>query len=195
MERAVSTILALAVTGLVGLTAPEALAQESGSASVLVGPGYTFGQQPVDGRISLRGEAGLATGDAATLGIVIPLTLAAHTGDDEFQLSLRRSIVELAPSLRARVAPLAVVTPYVDAGFGGALFLRNDEGEDFFDDAGDNDDIRSVAAMARAALGVEIGDPDAGMVFIVEPIGVNDYILSGDDQIRLSSMLGVGGTF
>ena len=164
-----------------------------GTASILVGPGFTMGNQPIDGRLSVRGETILVSGDAAELGFVFPIGIAAYSDEQDYSLDFRRTIIDVTPSLRLRGTPLAVISPYVDGGAGVAIFTRDVEGNYF--GPGD-DDIANVAPVLHAALGAEIGGaPDGGLVFIVEPIQVNDYILPGEDGLRFASMIGVGATF
>lgn len=165
-----------------------------GAASVLVGPGYTAGNQPIDGRLSVRGETILAASEAAELGLVLPITVAAYSDEQDYSLDFRRTIIDVTPSLRGRIAPLALIHPYLDAGFGMAIFTRDVEGNYF---GANDDDIANIAPVAHAALGAEIGRTtgDGGLVFILEPISVNDYILPGPDGLRFASMLGLGATF
>jgi hypothetical protein len=132
----------------------------------------------------------LATGEAVALGLVVPVTVQS-SADAGFGLDIDRTAIEVAPSLRLHAAPLAVVSPYLDAGAGGAFGFSGEE--DIFTE----DETQQVAFLGRAALGLSFGrqDDPGNVTFILEPIGTQLYVLEGEDNVEFSSMLGVGARF
>ena len=204
-----STLLSVAAIGLtVAVTGPahaqqttqievepDATEQHRGSASILVGPGYTTAVDRADARISLRGEAPLVAGQVATLGVMVPVTIASQTVADEFAVDVNRTAVDINPGLRGRIAPTAAIQAYLDAGIGVGIFTDDIEAAYF--NAEEGTDIQRVAPSARAGIGLEFGgSPEGGLVLVIEPLAVNGYLLPGNETgVRMSSMIGLGATF
>ena len=203
-----NTLLTVATIGLATAVTTSAHAQPvteievdrpaetyRGSASVLVGPGYTTTTDRADARLSLRGEAPLVAGQVATLGVMVPVTIASQTVEGEFALDVNRTAIDINPSLRGRIAPTAAIQAYLDVGVGLGIFTDDIEAGYF--GAEEDTEIQRVAPSGRAGIGLELGgSPEGGFVFIVEPLAVNGYLLPDNEQgIRMSSMIGLGATF
>lgn len=186
MKTLVPTLITLGL-----LASPAAFAQSSrGGIQVLAGPGYTFDDEGMDGRLSLRGELPLMGEEALELGFVVPVTLASSTATG-IGFEAGRSLMEIAPSLRARILPYAVARPYADAGAGMVFSL----GETL--DPLQEGTMSNNGFLARGAVGIELGPSteEGGFFFIVEPLNAQLYVINLEESLRLSSMLGVGALF
>lgn len=163
----------------------------AGGATLLVGPGYWAEDAPARLRLSIRGEAALATSDKVGLGLVIPLDIAS-SGQDGFGWSTDRTLLEFVPAARLRVAPESVVRGYADAGVGPWLSLR--ETNTVFGSA----ESQRTGLMTSTALGLEIGEVEAeSITFVVEPIRLRTYFTNDEDRLRADygGMIGVGVRF
>lgn len=171
------------------LSAPQAQAVDNGS--VLIGVGYRTAERddPQTMRLSLRSELPVTSPAAASLGIVLPLSLAT-SGESGFGWSTQTTAVELAPSLRLRLFSDTPVRPYADLGLGA--IWRFSETDTWFGDGSS----RQFGPMTRSALGLELGGYDPGTVaFVVEPFSFQRYGFSDQGASRFSSMIGVSGNF
>lgn len=165
--------------------------QVSGGASLLVGPGYWSEDSPNRLRLSIRGEAELATSDAIGFGVVLPVDVAS-SGSDGFGWETNRTLLEVAPTARLRIAPASPVRAYVDAG-AGPWFLFTETDTVF----GTAESQRS-GFVTTGALGIEIGPTEAESVaVIIEPIRARSYFVDDDDRARAeySGMVGIGYRF
>jgi hypothetical protein len=163
---------------------PPPRADERGDAAVtvLLGTDTAFDGNPASLRLTVSGEGDLVRGTGAALAIALPVTVMTAGSSGPSQTA-----VELPPSLRLRLIPRSVVRPYGDLGLGLALLASN-EGDGLFADAD-----QTAGLMTRAALGVEIGDPD-GLMFVIEPVSVRSYHV-GSTYGRAGIMIGGGARF
>lgn len=178
------------MTAWLALAMGSAMAQDgtvtTGNASFLIGAGALPGSgDPETFVFGVRGEIPVATGEVLGLGVVIPLELAS-SGDEGFGWQGQNTAFELAPSMRGRIAPGAIVRVYGDLGFG--VVHRFSRIDTWFGDAVDN----QTTFMTRSALGLEIGGREPGAVsLILEPIGYRHYGLDGDGADRFVAMAGI----
>lgn len=160
--------------------------ESSGNAEIVIGAGALPGSgDPETFVFGFRGEVPVATGDVLGLGVVIPLEIAS-SGEDGIGWESDHTALELAPSMRGRIAPDGVLRVYGDLGFG--IVHRFSELDTWFGSA----ENERTTLMARSALGLEIGGRDPGDVsLILEPIGYRHYGLDGDGADRFVMMAGV----
>ena len=176
------------------LAASPALAEDDevgGGATILVGPGYWAEDGPARLRVSVRGEAEIATEDAVGFAVVLPVDIAS-SGSDGFGWEVNRMLVEVVPSARLRVAPASPVRAYVDAGVGPWFQLT--QTETIFGDA----ESQRSGFMTTAALGLEFGKTEPNSLAVVlEPIRARTYFVNEDDKVRADycGMVGLGYRF
>lgn len=168
---------------LLTLLTSLAMAGGDGSVGVLVGTGAAFDGDPASLRLSVRGEVGPTEGEVVGLSFALPATIATR-GSDGFGFSTRSMLVELPPSLRVRLLPQEVISLYGDVGAG--LAIGSSEVETFFGDASTS----STSFMTRAAVGLELGDPD-GLAFVLEPASLSTYHADDRAQATYGLMLGL----
>lgn len=177
---------------LVVLAASPSLADDRlamGGGSVMVGPDYMADGSLDKLRLSMRGEGALLEGDVVGLALVLPVDLST-SGPNGYGVRSSHTLVEIAPSFRARLLPGAIVRPYADIGVGPWLqAVRRDV-------VFDEDTNRRSGWVATAGLGLELGSTRAGSAaLIVEPLRLRTYTATGSNQqIRsgISGMVGVG---
>jgi len=163
----------------------------AGGATVLFGPGYWAEDGPARLRLSVRGEAAVATTDAVGFSVLLPIDLAS-SGSDGFGWETNRMLVDIAPSARLRVAPASPVRAYADLGVGP--WFQVTQTDTVF---GDTQSQRS-GVMTTAALGLEFGPTEPESIAVVlEPIRARTYFIDEDDKLRADygGMLGIGVRF
>ena len=152
---------------MMAMAVSTAQAGGTDAVSVLLGASTAFDQDPASVRLSIRGELGLDEGDVLGVGFVLPVTIAT-TGEDGFGVSSRQTLVELPLTLRGNLFPRSPIRGYGDLGLGAAIGTR--PLSEWLIEGGDS----TVVFMSRAALGVEIGDPD-GLALVLEPVSTSTY--------------------
>ena len=157
-------------------------------ATVLIGTGTAFDEDPETLRLSVRGELPIVGSDTATLGAVLPLSFRTE-GESAFGVSVQRTLLELPPSLRVRAIPTMPVRPYADGGLGLAWMITETDG--WFQDQ----TTTRAGWMSRVALGVELGPTDGNFAVVVEPASWRTYHIGDADETEFGAMIGVGARY
>ena len=168
--------------GQVDPAPPPRDAPGDAAVTVLLGTDTAFDDNPASLRLTVSGEGDLVRDESVALALALPVTLmtAGQFGDSV----ANQTALELPPSLRLRLLPRSIVRPYGDLGLGLAVVSRNENGGLF------SDAEQTVGFMTRAALGLEIGEPD-GFMFVVEPLSARTYHI-GPTYGRFGIMVGGG---
>jgi hypothetical protein len=173
-----------------GLLLPAAAhaGARDGGASLLLGVGSPFDEDPQTARLSIRGSSPLTDGDLLAVGGVLPVTFTS-SGSQAFGISTDRLVIEVPASLRLQVLNELPFRPYLDLGIGPVFGVT--ETDTWFSESTSS----RVGWMTNSTLGASIGDEEGTVAVRVEPAVVSTYHFGDDRQVRWAGMVGIGATF
>ncbi len=183
-------MIGLALLGVLTLAQTTAFAAPpvSGGITATTGIGATFDGDPATFRLQIQGEIPLHVDDAVGLGLVLPLELTS-SGESGFGFDTTNTMLTFVPSIRVRAFNATPVRVYGDAGVGVAYVTAKTEAWIF------ERTVNRTGIATRVVLGVEIGPPNGGVAFVVEPLGLDTLHFGNRHIAGWVGRLGIGYRF
>lgn len=181
-------MIGLALLGAITFTAAIAAPPVSSGVTFTTGIGATFDGDPATFRLQLQGETPLQMGETVGLGLVLPLELTT-SGTDGFGFDTTNTMLTFVPSLRVRAFNTSSVRIYGDAGVGVAYVTATTDAWIW------ERTTRRTGLATRVVLGAEIGAPEGGVTFVIEPLGIDTLHFGNGPIAGWVGRLGIGYRF